>query len=371
MSILVSSRQFKNNVILIISALLLLFSMGCFADKASLPFNNIVFFGDSLSDDGNLYHFDDGFLPESPPYYNGRFTNGPTWAELTAKNLYNIDYISSANYAVGGSTAVLHDPINGYEPYTLGMEVTDYLARNFFYSKKKTLFVIWTGSNDYLLTNSDVNGATTETVNAIRAQIVRLAYYGAHNFVIINLPDISKSPSARQRGVVQNLHELVVAHNAKLKWMLDKLQLRHPNLKIVRINVYNKFNDLLNDPEKFNQEYGTDITDVISPCWDGGYSYTSPTSAQIMAQTNQSNSSQGNLSQNNKHQTLDANQLLAAMQNSPSLQEAYMVSQAYAEGETPCSNPNNHIFWDHVHPTEAVHSIIATLITQDIIKAES
>jgi hypothetical protein len=38
-------------------------------------------FGDSLSDAGNAYIITGGTKPASPPYYDGHFSNGPTWVE--------------------------------------------------------------------------------------------------------------------------------------------------------------------------------------------------------------------------------------------------------------------------------------------------
>ncbi len=40
---------------------------------AQYPFNDLIFFGDSLSDNGNLYNRTFGYIPKSPPYYEGRF----------------------------------------------------------------------------------------------------------------------------------------------------------------------------------------------------------------------------------------------------------------------------------------------------------
>ena len=37
---------------------------------------NIYVFGDSLSDNGSLFAASGGMAPPSPPYFNGRFSNG-------------------------------------------------------------------------------------------------------------------------------------------------------------------------------------------------------------------------------------------------------------------------------------------------------
>jgi phospholipase/lecithinase/hemolysin len=53
------------------------------AGPASAAFSNAYFFGDSLSDTGNVYTvFGPGYVPA--PYYDGRFSNGPVWVEHLA-----------------------------------------------------------------------------------------------------------------------------------------------------------------------------------------------------------------------------------------------------------------------------------------------
>ena len=44
-------------------------------------FSGMVVFGDSLSDSGNLFTFTGEAVPASPPYFEGRFSNGPVWVE--------------------------------------------------------------------------------------------------------------------------------------------------------------------------------------------------------------------------------------------------------------------------------------------------
>jgi len=50
-------------------------------------FSNIVIFGDSLSDNGNLYAQTKKLVPDARQYYQGRFSNGPVWVEYLADTL--------------------------------------------------------------------------------------------------------------------------------------------------------------------------------------------------------------------------------------------------------------------------------------------
>ena len=62
---------------------------------AATPLQNIVVFGDSLSDNGNLYEIMKHQLPQSPPYYKGRFSNGPVWVEHLILHIFLINLNSS------------------------------------------------------------------------------------------------------------------------------------------------------------------------------------------------------------------------------------------------------------------------------------
>jgi outer membrane lipase/esterase len=44
-------------------------------------FCQLVIFGDSLSDIGNVYILTNYTYPISPPYYQGRFCDGPNWID--------------------------------------------------------------------------------------------------------------------------------------------------------------------------------------------------------------------------------------------------------------------------------------------------
>src|SRR5881394_3305387 len=71
------------------------------AQANSEPFSHIPTFGDSLSDIGNFYRLSGGY--PTPPYYQGRFCNGPLWVEYLSADL-GMQYKPEDNYAVAGAT---------------------------------------------------------------------------------------------------------------------------------------------------------------------------------------------------------------------------------------------------------------------------
>lgn len=116
----------KFGLVLTIVCFIFFWSFKLYAGSGN-PYHTIVFFGDSLSDNGNLYWYDWGFLPKSPPYYEGRFTNGYVWSEQVGKYYYDKNYTKSVNYAFGGETALYHGPVSGYLPYNLSWSLKSYL----------------------------------------------------------------------------------------------------------------------------------------------------------------------------------------------------------------------------------------------------
>src|SRR5690242_14483604 len=100
--------------------------------------DELVFFGDSLSDNGNLYNILK-VIPRSPPYYNGRFTNGFTWAERLGKHYQEASKLAYSIYAYGGATAYAHDSGSLFAPLTLEAELLEFYTNAPFTDKSKKL----------------------------------------------------------------------------------------------------------------------------------------------------------------------------------------------------------------------------------------
>ena len=68
------------------------------------PIRQVIMFGDSLSDTENLYEKMYHRFPASPPYYEGRFSNGPLWIEHVMAHYYSNDSrLRLSNYAMAGT----------------------------------------------------------------------------------------------------------------------------------------------------------------------------------------------------------------------------------------------------------------------------
>jgi phospholipase/lecithinase/hemolysin len=325
--------------------------------------NRIVFFGDSLSDNGNLYKLLLHILPKSPPYFNGRFSNGPTWAENVGKYYYDKNYAAYNIYALGGATAIFHMPTTKFiSPTTLELEVDKYLLDSLFRDKGKVLFAIWIGGNDYLFdANANADSATSKVVDKISWAINTLKSYGARNFLVMDLPDLSRIPEVQGSGSEQRLHALSILHNSKLAMALSHIQAANPDVNITSINVYDTFNDVIDNPEKYNQKYNINLTNTTDACWKGGYLLKQSLSEQGLTDEIR----RALAVQNTKLPAdFDAQAMSGYIMSNPELAYAYRMGQASQLGNVPCGNASEYLFWDSIHPTQVVHQILAQIVIE-------
>lgn len=323
----------------LIAALLMGASSVGFANQI----DQIVVFGDSLSDNGNILSLTTKahkvfpnvpITPKNPPYYEGRFSNGPVWID----HLGTMLNVPVKDFAYGGAWAEpLHDS-RLLVPFSIGMQVDFYLVGAVGdYNKDKHLYIIWAGGNDYVMGREDPDYATTNTVNYIENQIDWLTYYGAKNVMVMNLPDLSVVPEVTKQGpdAVQTVDKLVKMHNRKLIKMVKDMQAKHPDAKIIFGDVTSYFNDTYQHPEKYN------IKEVHKACYGGEYSLRSILAKVKPAEINAA-----------LEQKID-------IMGSPSLRTAYLTSKLADDGVEPCQNPDEYMFWDQIHPTRVVHQLMA------------
>lgn len=327
--------------------------------------NHLVFFGDSLTDNGNLYHYDFSLLPKSPPYYDGRFSNGYTWADNLTLDFYHLHYIAGENYAVGGATTILHNPFNGFLPYDMAEEIDTYLFQHLFTSKKNTLFLLWIGGNDYLPGNTDVNGITDQVVQETMKDIDKLANAGGENFIVLNLPDLGKTPAALENNKVDNLHQLTLEHNKKLNIALHDYQTSHPNIHLITNDIYELFDNLITHPETYNTRYGIHLQNFSTACWQGGYALTRSAAPQQMVMQELS---WENTSLKSPLTPTALNAFAAQVTRSPALSEALQTQNLYMSGAMPCQAADQYVFWDHIHPTATMHYLLAQVVEEQVLQ---
>jgi phospholipase/lecithinase/hemolysin len=331
-----------------------------YADQMS----KIVFFGDSLTDNGNLYSYLLHVVPKSPPYFEGRFSNGPTWAERVAFYFYQNGYVASSNYAVGGATAIFHLPTPKFiAPTFLEIEIDKYLLDTIFRDRAHTLFMIWIGGNDYLFDDEqDPHVITQKVVDKITWAINKLYDHGGRNFFVIGLPDLALLPKASQNGNTSKLHTLTVLHNDKLAAAMEKLRQKYSAIKIGEFDIYHFYELALSDLDGFNKAYNTHITNLKDTCWSGSILMSkSLSTASTMVLKNELTRALAETKRSDVAD-FDVDEMVESIVNNPALSETYQLGLSYLRGNHPCANPDDYLFWDHIHPTAVVHQVIADVV---------
>tara|TARA_R110000868_G_scaffold158036_1_gene385736 strand:- start:1792 stop:2895 length:1104 start_codon:yes stop_codon:yes gene_type:complete len=326
-------------------------------------FTKIVAFGDSLSDHGNDFHESqvihslDHASPLFPaaPYQDENFSNGLVWVQYLQEDLYALNPkvdVSLLDYARGGAWAEWrYDIDNGKRPMAgimnLPWQVSMYLNRVTHDDPNHTLYTVWIGGNDYLTGRKAsgesaafvINAATTQTVNQIIVQLKKLIKSGAKYIVVPNLPDVSKAPWARfdknlsKPGFVSDLANLTIEHNDKLQIALAKLQKQNPQAHIMFFNIHALFNKVITNK---NLD-GFTFKNVSDPCFPCMLSMKCDVAAKTFKPIKASISSDQAILSLNPQQSLTA----------------------IKPSHTVCKNPNDHLFWDLVHPTTKAHELIA------------
>ncbi len=273
-------------------------------------FQNMVVFGDSLSDNGNDYAVGgaEGIsaitgLPASL-YETGRFTNGNNWVDdftqlagfpTAEAYLANPKSSLGTDFAFGGATAESGSSFN------LAQETALYLTSSGGRASSNSLFFIWIGADDFLSSNPD----PAATVKSIENGTGVLTLAGAKSFVLMNVPDISLTPDIISSGPakVSAAHQFVSTVNTDL---LDQIPAfaAQERVKVDLVDINALFVDLVQDPAKYGFKYSS------------GSPY---------------NKSTGTLA----------------------------------------SDPNDYVFWDGFHPTQNAHLLAAQDIYSSIIPEPS
>lgn len=158
-------------------------------------FSSVVVYGDSLSDNGNLYKLSGGTVPASPPYDNGRFSNGPLAVEQLANKLS----LPLIDFAVAGATSGIGNEGDGGTQTSFGKyglpgmlaELGSPGSAALLASHPSTsLFVVWGGANDFLANGSSVATAAAD----IDHIVATLEAAGAKHILVPGIPDLGLTP---------------------------------------------------------------------------------------------------------------------------------------------------------------------------------
>ncbi len=158
-----------------------------FADS----FSSVIVYGDSLSDNGNLYSYTG--MPTSPPYYMGRFSNGPVAVEQLAALLG----VPLFDFAFGGATSGIGNYGDGGTQTSVGAHGLPGMQEELGFSApllasplvSTSLFVVWGGANDFL-----TNGSPLVAAANIDGIVSTLEADGATHILVPGIPDLGLTP---------------------------------------------------------------------------------------------------------------------------------------------------------------------------------
>ena len=281
------------------------------AKAANLDFSQMYVFGDSLSDQGNVFNATQGNFPPSP-YFEGRFSNGFNWIDYLAQDLgLTVNPLigtAGTNFAFGGATTDQENTLSLTFPQLSGLPALQQQIATFTSLIPPTqtadpdaLYVLWAGANDYLPTEGSFEPFENPeiTLGNLSTALTALTGVGARNIMVVNLPQLGNTPIAlfeeqQVPGTINTLNNLSEAHNAGLSQLLNQFgndfNTNLTNLNLISLEVNSLFS------QATSGELG--FSNTTAPCF---------------------NFNAGSI----------------------------------------CNNPDEYLFWDAQHPTTAAHRLVA------------
>jgi len=225
-------------------------------------YSKMFVFGDSLSDTGNLASVIGDF--PSPPYFNNRPSDGLLAIDILAAainlkvdaSLHLVGPAVGTNYSIAGARSRMSSDT----PIDLPLQVGAFLANHNGSAPADALYVIFIGGNDAF--DASRSGDATIAKDIIDAavvaeaqQIQKLIDAGAKYFFVVNVVDISVTPSSillaaalQDPEVLKQASKITKNYNKKLKRALKVIK-KHNKIKMVRFDLFEAFKNLLNDAE--------------------------------------------------------------------------------------------------------------------------
>ncbi|MBQ48595.1 MAG: hypothetical protein CMP10_14405 [Zetaproteobacteria bacterium] len=222
-------------------------------------FTDIIVFGDSLSDTGQLRANTWNYVLPPEIYWQGRFSNGPVW----------IDYVGSSlqtkvhNFAVGGAeTREKSFPYSLVIP-SLNSQIADHLDTIEEFNPDKTIYVIWIGANNYLFDN---NSSPKTVIKDIETAIQQLIDNGIKHLAVGTMPTLKGLPTDPKVPRLlsdEQFEAYTIEHNTRLIAMLKRLKEEQVNQSI---NIFHGY-DI--NQQTIDRKLDFGFTDLKNPCYRG------------------------------------------------------------------------------------------------------
>ena len=275
--------------------------------QASQPIKRLVLFGDSLTDTGRLKHRMQVF--PGKPYWLGRFSNGPAWPDYleatTTLAIQNNAYGGASverppEFQKAGLLGYIKEGGRFFVSGSLAQQVEVYLDETLGSAQvsrpEETAFLIWAGANDYI-SKEPIHGLITTFLNTpedelgyesvventlagIIREITALYAAGARRFILVNMPDLGKTPiplqndtyvsglgidseEGRRIELSRRLSVMTDYHNARLAQLTTEINAELADVDILLVDsnslIDSIFADRLFDSPHSAFDYGFEL----------------------------------------------------------------------------------------------------------------
>ena len=231
--------------------------------------NQIVVFGDSLSDNGNAASVSPGGVLAGN-YAPNALTDGPNtvpatagpfglWIDQLAAKLGVADpkpfvLPGGTNYAVA-SAQTGHNP--GLVPFTTD-QVALYLSSHT--PSASSLYAFWAGSNDINQSGTPAAAlaAAVTAADNIEGNIQTLAASGAKQFIWLNEPPLGNTPLGRASGPTFSAALNAASQAFNTEWAKDIAMLQAQGIMVTGVNIGQFFAQIIAAPSQFGFVNTTD-----------------------------------------------------------------------------------------------------------------
>lgn len=228
-------------------------------------YNRLIVFGDSLSDNGNLYAFTGGTQPPAPIYWQGRFSNGRVFTELLGFDLTGFGTTAgSVNYAFGGARTDA-----AMNPPGMQVQLQAYLMNGGTFGSNDLVSILGGANNIFQAIQTIaatppadplgfLNGAATSAAADVAGLAGAVAGAGAGTVMVTNLPDLARTPQFRG-GPAQGISGTATnTFNAALSQGLFAAAAANPNSNIILVDLRTAADFFAANPAMFGVTNATD-----------------------------------------------------------------------------------------------------------------
>jgi phospholipase/lecithinase/hemolysin len=234
-------------------------------------FSAVYAFGDSLSDAGNVSLATLGNVPVGGVYSGGRFTDGNVWVQDLAQNLglpaVKPSLAGGTDYADGGAETGA-TAVHAQNPTDLPSQLGQFVA-SVPNPSPTALYTVWAGSNDVLdIANSTETPAqqqasVQQAVSNETSFISGLVAHGAKNLVVMDVPDLGKTPYEMARPASDAAStSLAQTYNTDLGAALQQI-MASSGASIDYVNTFGLLDMAIANPGAYG------LTNVTQPVWTG------------------------------------------------------------------------------------------------------